>query len=449
MLGAVESGDILDLDITGVAHGGVFVARHPDGGPGPGRVVFVPDAIPGERVRVRLTDVGKASFWRAEAVEVRDASPHRRPHVWQQADISVAPSERPGGADFGHIDLEHQRELKREVMRDALQRIGRLDLPTTIEGPLPVHDQDGSVSAEESADGTRWRTRISLHVDADGAVGPFAARSHRVIPVADHPLATAAIERAALRASGGSPGRIDLVQPADGHVRAIVRPEASRPGRGGRRTAAPADPRTALDVVEERVGARRFRVDAGGFWQVHRLAAWTLTRAVTDALHAALPDGLDPEAQHLDLYGGVGLLAAAVADLGGPATRIVSVESDPRATEHAGENLAEWVGARAETSRVDRYLRTLHETASAGERARLSRGAIVLDPPRSGAGGDVVEAISGIAPAAVVYVACDPVALARDLATFSARGYEAVGAVRGIDLFPHSHHVEAVVALTR
>ncbi|HWU29464.1 MAG TPA: TRAM domain-containing protein, partial [Microbacterium sp.] len=78
----------LDLDITGIAHGGTFIARHE------GRVVFVPDAVPGERVRAQITDASKDSFWRAETLEVLDASPHRRAHVWAEADVSRAPEDR-------------------------------------------------------------------------------------------------------------------------------------------------------------------------------------------------------------------------------------------------------------------------------------------------------------------------------------------------------------------
>ncbi len=184
-------------------------------------------------------------------------------------------------------------------------------------------------------------------------------------------------------------------------------------------------------------------MDAGGFWQVHRLAAATLDHAVRSALRDIDPadEGLDPEAWHLDLYGGVGLFAAALADLGGG--RVTSVESDPRATEHAGQNLAEWVGARAETARVDRFVRRLAAEASPRERARLARGVTVLDPPRSGAGREVVEAVAALEPSAVVYVACDPVALARDVATFGQHGY-GLRSVAAYDLFPHSHHVEAV-----
>lgn len=434
-----DDGRIIELEIGDVAHGGVFVARHE------GRVVFVPDVLPGERVVVRLTDTRKSSFWRAEALEVTDASPHRRPHVWRQADIGVAPELRPGGADFGHIDLAHQRRLKLRVLLEALERFGGVASPTaTLTGVLPQLAPDGSTQDEETPDGTGWRTRVSLHVDADGRIGPFAARSHRVIEAADLPLATPAVERAAVALRAGEPGRIDLVEPADGRVRVIPRPEQPRGrgrGRGPRRPATPAP-----EVVFEQVGARRFQVDAGGFWQVHRLAASTLTDSVTAALRTV--GGVDPDAWHLDLYGGVGLFAATIAEAGGPSTRVTSVEADVRATEHAGENLAGWVGARAETGRVDRWLARLGAEASAAERERLSRGVVLLDPPRAGAGREVVESVVSLDPAAVVYVACDPVALARDVATFRAAGYEPAE-VRALDLFPNSHHVEAVATLTR
>ncbi|MFT3798423.1 class I SAM-dependent RNA methyltransferase [Microbacterium sp.] len=429
----MQTGELLDLDVTDVAHGGVFVARHD------GRVVFVADAIPGERVRVQLTDTAKPAFWRGDVVEVLAASPHRRPHVWAAADVGVA--DRPGGADFGHIDLAHQRELKLRVLLDALERFGGMTQPAaTIEGAPPLLSPAGEIVAQETPDATRWRTRVSLHVDADGRVGPYAARSHRVVETDDLPLATAEIEAAADALRAGPPlpaGRIDLVQPADGRVRVIPRPEARRRPRGPARRPAN-DP--ARETVIERVGDRAFRVDAGGFWQVHRLAAPSLSSTAAAMIEGAV----DPDAQHLDLYGGVGLFAAAIAGLGG--TRITTVESDPRATAHAGENLADWVGARAETDRTDRYLARLLAQAGGAERERLARGVVLLDPPRAGAGRQVVEQVAALRPASVVYVACDPVALARDLGTFRAQGYEP-RRIHALDLFPHSHHVEAVAVL--
>jgi tRNA/tmRNA/rRNA uracil-C5-methylase (TrmA/RlmC/RlmD family) len=428
MLGHMVStgavGDEVELGIEGVAHGGVFVARHGADAESRGRVVFVPDVIPGERVRARLTQAGAKSFWRAEPIEILDASPHRRPHVWPQADINVPAAERPGGADFGHIALEHQRELKASVIADALRRMAGVE-----PGDLAV----APAGADETADGTGWRTRVSLHVDEAGRIGPFASRSHEVIPVVDLPLATRAIAHAADRLANAEPGRVDFVQPADGRVRILPRPAARR---------AHHQPETVI----ERVGEREFRVDAGGFWQVHRLAALTLSDVVRAGL--ASTGGVDPDAAHLDLYGGVGLFAAALAETGGAGTRVTSVESDPAATEHAGDNLAEWVGARAVTGRVDRWIRQLAETASAVERSRLAAGVTLLDPPRAGAGKEVVDTIAGLAPASVVYVACDPVALARDLATFRGHGYEPA-ILTALDLFPNSHHVETVAILKR
>lgn len=452
----MQDGDQLDLEITDVAHGGVFIARHDR------RVVFVEGAIPGERVRAVLTDTAKPAFWRADVVDVLDASPHRRPHVWPSADVTVPPEERPGGADFGHIDLAHQRALKTQVLDDALRRFAGIGAPDTTIAPAGsaagVH---GAADAAEDADGLHWRTRVSLHVDDEGRIGPFAARSHRVIETADLPLATEAIAEVARGLEGFGPGRVDLVEPSEGGVRVIVRPSSPRAPRpatspdrrgagrrrgGGARPASPRAPEdpTAREVVTERVGARRFAVDAGGFWQVHRLAASTLSAAVRTALDAA--GGVDPAAAHLDLYGGVGLFAATIAELGGPGTRVTSVEADARATEHAGANLAEWVGARAETERTDRFLARLVAQASAAERARLAHGVVLLDPPRAGAGREVVERVAALTPASVVYVACDPVALARDLGTFRGLGYEAAR-IDAFDLFPHSHHVEAVAVL--
>lgn len=409
--------DVLDLDITGIAHGGTFIARHE------GRVVFVSDAIPGERVRARLiapqegADASTRSFWRAETIEVLEASEHRRPHLWPEADVSRDPAERPGGADLGHIALDHQRVLKRQVLTEALDRFAG----TGLDAP--------EIEPVDSGDGSGWRTRVTLHVDDAGVVGPFAARSHRVIPVTSHPLARPAIAAAALALQGEAPGRIELVEPADGEVRVIRREETERPARvarGFRRRPTP-------EIIHEMVNDRRFEVDATGFWQVHPRAASVLDAAV----YGILDGHVDEEKTHYDLYGGVGLFAATLADLGG--TDIVTVESSARATQHAVANLAP-LEVNAVTARVDRFLAS---RTGAGR-----TGAVILDPPRAGAGRQVVEAVHALAPEAIAYVACDPVALARDLGTFRTLGWN-VDRLRGFDLFPHSHHFEVVALLTR
>jgi tRNA/tmRNA/rRNA uracil-C5-methylase (TrmA/RlmC/RlmD family) len=397
-------GTELELEVTNVAHGGIAVARHD------GRVVFVSDAIPGEKVVARVTEDSKKSFWRAETVSVLRPSEFRQPHIWSAASIDRDPADRAGGAEFGHIRIEHQRELKRQVLVDSLKRMANVESDVRIEA-LPGN-----------ADGTGWRTRLRLHVDDAGRPGPFAARSHRVIAVGDVPLATAAVaETAPLDQRFPGEEHIDVLEPSTGGARLIIGKQKPM-------------------VIRERVGDREFRLDDGGFWQVHSAAAETLTLAVQDAIDDAL---FDPRAQNLDLYGGVGLLAAAVGDRFGSTVRITSVESDARATEHAGENLADWLGARAVTARVERWVSALAASAE-----QLKSATVVLDPPRSGAGRDVVDALAQLGPAQLVYVACDPVALARDIGLFAERGYELDG-LRAFDLFPNTHHVEAVARLVR
>ena len=405
------TGRSIEVDVTNIAHGGVAVARHD------GRVVFVSDAIPGERVIARVTEDSKKSFWRAETLSVVEPSEHRQEHVWSAASIDRDPAERAGGAEFGHITLAHQRELKRQVLADALQRMAHLESDVVVEA-LP---------GDEERQGTGWRTRVRLHVDESGRPGPYAARSHRVIPVTELPLATDELSAAApLAENFTGTDHVDVIAPSTGGVRLMY--GAQKPS-----------------TITEVVAGREFRLADSGFWQVHRGAAATLTSAVQDAVDA---ERFDPLATNLDLYGGVGLLAAAVGDRFGPATRITTVESDPRATDFAAENLSEWLGARAETARVERWIRELATTASSSERAKLARATIVLDPPRSGAGREVVDAIAGLDPAQVVYVACDPVAFARDVDFFAKHGYQ-LGRLRAFDLFPNTHHVEAVGTLSR
>lgn len=400
------AGRELDLTVTTLAHGGAGIAR------ADGRVVFVSDAIPGERVIARVTDDSRRSFLRAATVRVLEPSEHRRPHVWPEAGLERDPAERAGGAELGHVELGHQRVLKACVLRESLARMAGLASDVEVEA-LPGE-----------ADGTGWRTRVTLHVDASGRPGPYAARSHRVVAVRDLPLAVPELRALGLLEER-FPGvdRVEAIAPSVGAPRIVVG-------------------RQEPTVVAEVVGARRFLLDDTGFWQVHRHAAATLTDAVVAAVD---PERFDARADNLDLYGGVGLFAAALAERFGPDVHVTSVEGDARATAHARENLAEWPGARAVSGRVERWLAARARELSERDRERARRATVVLDPPRSGAGRVVVEALAALAPASIVYVACDPVAFARDVAFLRAAGY-GLARVRAFDLFPHTSHVEAVGA---
>lgn len=407
----------IDADVTGIAHGGFGVARVD------GRVVFIADAIPGERVRARVNDDSKKNFWRADAVEILDASPHRIPHVWDAASLDVDPDRRAGGADFGHIALSHQRDLKREVIADSLGRFGKMAADD-------INSLLGDVEAlpgDNESNGLGWRSRVRLHVDDRGRIGPRARRSHTVIQVPNLPLASAGVNE---------------IAPLDQYIQEIDTVDVLSPSVG--------DPRLIIGeqkpmVIREMVGDREFQLDDQGFWQVHREAPAALTAAVKAAI---VPELLDPSGHNLDLYGGVGLLAAALAEVGGKSTRVTSVEFNPRATDHASENLAEWLGATAATEKVDKWLRGFVATQTAGDRERLRAATIILDPPRAGAGREVMDILTEAQPAQLIYVACDPVALSRDIAYAAEAGYRPVF-MRALDMFPHTHHVETVVTLVR
>lgn len=415
--------DEVTLEITAIAHGGVSIARHG------GRVIFVHDTLPGETVRARITEV-KKNFARADTVAVLTAAPERVPHIWDAAALERDPQDRAGGAEFGHITLEHQRALKTEVLRDALQRQGKLDSSETASlAVLPL-------ATNTDTNGLGWRTRVRLHVDPDtGVAGPYAARSHRVIPVTELPLACAELQQLA-PLDTALPGveTVDLVAPSAADSRSLLKHAGEKQAVG------------AAEPVAETVFDWLFQVQAGGFWQVHRDAPERLFAEVSGALEA-LGDSLDPTAGNLDLYGGVGLLTAAFLNAAGDTARITTVEAAAAATDLAAENLADFPGVQALNIRTENYLQDLLK-ASAPVRARLQRGTVVADPPRSGLGTHVTAQLVELQPANIVYVACDPVAFARDTALLRAGGYD-LHEVRGLDMFPHTHHFETIGLFSR
>lgn len=405
----------MELVIDNIAHGGVCVARHH------GRVIFVSDTIPGEKVLALISDTSHASYARAETVEVLEPSELRQVHIWPEASLHRDPSQRAGGADYGHIILSHQRVLKQDVLQDSLKRFGKIEREVVVE----------AVADDEATGGLNWRTRVSLQVNSEGKVGPYASRSHEVIPVESLPLASRELQAIApLGQNFEGVDRIDLVAPSGTSALILETKQGSTP-----------EPHP----ITERVGSREFHLDARGFWQVHTHAATTLSHAITEMIDR---DHFDPAAANHDLYGGVGLFAVALAELGGPSTQITSVESAEVASDYAARNLTEWIGARVYQSPVEAYLRSVHKNLTQNRAQQWRQATIVIDPPRSGAGKKVVDYLGKLSPTQIVYVACDPVAFSRDVAYFSQHGYQ-VSRIRAFDLFPNTHHMEVVALLTR
>jgi len=414
-----EVGREVELEIGPVAHGGHCVARLD------GRVVFVRHTLPGERVRARVTETG-SRFWRADAVEVLEPSPDRVDSAWPEAGPGGV-----GGGELAHVALPAQRRWKAAVLTEQLQRLARLDREVEVEA-APGDDARG---------GLGYRTRVDLVTDAEGRAGMRRFRSHDVVPLTGMPLATAAV--AALADAEGvwtrrwRPGaRLELVAPADGADPVLLVDEV--PWRRGRADTRPNARRAVAETVRAGGAEHRYRVAAGGFWQVHRAAPDLLAGVVLDA--AGDLDG----ATVLDLYSGAGLFTVPLAAAVGGSGRVVAVEGDARAVKDARRNAHDLPQVELHLGSVDRVLADGDATGAAVGGADV----VVLDPPRAGAGRAVVDAIAGRGPRRVVYVACDPAALARDVAYLGGHGYELTG-LRAFDLFPMTHHVEAVAVLVR
>ncbi len=200
---------------------------------------------------------------------------------------------------------------------------------------------------------------------------------------------------------------------------------------------------TARTSVRERaeVAGREYswRVAGTGFWQVHRAAPTLLAEAVLAAV------GDVAGATVMDLYCGAGLFTVPLADVVGPDGQVHAVEGDAEALRDARRNLHDRPGAHLHGGDVTTVLAGRPGApAGAGGRADV----VVLDPPRVGAGRGVVAAVAATGAARVVYVACDPAALARDVGLLAGHGF-ALTSLRALDLFPMTHHVEAVAVLDR
>ncbi len=418
--------DLIELEIGPVAHGGHCVARLPGGADGErGRVVFVRHTLPGERVLARLTDAGEtATFWRADAVEVLDASPDRVPSVWPEAGPDGV-----GGGELAHVALPAQRAWKSAVLAEQLRRLAKDDRVVEVLA-APGDDERG---------GLGWRTRIELVVDDSGRAGMRGFRSHDVHALTSMPLASPEIAALDLFDRSWTAGvRVEVVAPAGGDAPVVLVDGEPFDLRHGRVDTRP----NARTAVRESVGtgARTYdyRVTASGFWQVHREAAAVLVRSVLAAV------GDVEGATVLDLYSGAGLFTLPLADAVGPTGEVVAVEGDARAVRDARRNLHDRPHVELHVGDVARVLAGTQDPDSDVVHADV----VVLDPPRTGAGRRVVDRLAELRPDKVVYVACDPAALARDVAYLNAAGY-ALTDVEAYDLFPMTHHLEAVAVLTR
>jgi tRNA/tmRNA/rRNA uracil-C5-methylase (TrmA/RlmC/RlmD family) len=425
--GPPEPGDLLDLTVGEVVHGGWCIARPAAAG---GRVIFVRHALPGERVRAVITQT-TSKFARADATAILAAAAGRVE--------PPCPHARPGGCggcDWQHASLPAQRALKAVVIRQQLRRIAGIDRDVVVE-PLDGHQ-----------DGLGWRTRVKFAVRRDGVAGLRRHRSHQVAAVGTCPIAHQLVSAAGVTQSRWPGARSVEVAVAPGSAeRAVI--------VSGAKTRYPSWPVPAADSVlapvpgggltalrgsgflYQQAAGRSWRVSAGTFWQVHPAAASALAEAVLGALAPR------PGEVALDLYCGAGLFAGVLAEAVGPDGAVIAIEQDTSAVRDARHNLRRTPWARVHKGDVAAML-ARHGVSGAS--------LAVLDPPRAGAARRVVELLAAAGSDAalnrVAYVSCDPATLARDLAIFGENGWD-LSALRAFDAFPMTHHVECLATLTR
>jgi tRNA/tmRNA/rRNA uracil-C5-methylase (TrmA/RlmC/RlmD family) len=313
-----------------------------------------------------------------------------------------------GGCDFQHITPAHQRTLKSDVITEQFSRIAKKEI---------------SVEVEEVGDPIGWRTRAIATTNRNGKLGFYKSRSHSIAAVDDCIICVKGMNFSEIAA-----------RPLKGDVRVEISASNS-----GERTIALAPTRgeekaritEGQSVLHETVHGRTLEVSQESFWQSHVRAPEVLTDVVLEFAQLKLTEHV------LDLYGGVGLFTAAIIDSVGPTGHVDLIEGSKVATEDARRNFAAIKNITVATGDVAKLLPRV-----------TSADVVVLDPPREGAGKEVITQITALNPRAIVYVACDPAALARDTAYLEDHSYSLVK-LRAFDLFPMTHHIECVALYER
>ena len=437
------------LTIEKLIYGGDGFARLPPGLPASkdqdrsrGKAVFIPFVLSGEKIDASLSEE-KPGFARAQAISMVEPSPHRIPPLCPYF-------ARCGGCHYQHADYSHQLEIKKEILRENLRRIAKLELQCEIQvHPSPPWNY-------------RNRSRLQVRNRPNFTVGYFKFASHELLPVEHCPISSPLINRAiaALWEMGRSSKSVEGVREIGffanaGDASLLIElscaPEARRAAvRAWAEELCAAMPEIAGVVAFREpqkgvleplvaVGASEltyraktaaYRVTAGAFFQTNRFLVDELVDVVTSHRSGDLA---------LDLYAGVGLFSTALAC---SFRHVVSVESSPTASNDLKYNLP--ANSQAVRSATERYLSTTFMEKSHA----LHPDLIVVDPPRSGLGDPIARAIATVAAPRITYVSCDPATLARDLGPLMSAGYR-VEEAHLVDLFPQTFHLESVLHLVR
>ena len=445
---ALEKGSVYTAVIDGYSSEGLGIARVN------GAVVFVPHAVRGEEIDLRITKVMKTSCT-GEIVKIHNPSPERMEPECPYAG-------KCGGCAYRHLTYPEELWTKRQRVQDALTRIGGLDL--TVEEILGAKNPE------------HYRNKSQYPVGADGSIGFFQARTHKVVPIRRCLIQTEAADRTA-QAVGEWMRRYKISAYDETTGKGLVRHVCVRVNRKGESLCCvvvngnkvPREPELAAYVtvaVPHTVGVllnsntRRgnvvlgdkyrtlfgrnylmdtlcgleFKLSMPSFYQVNRDQAEVL---YGKALKFA---GLTGNETVLDLYCGIGTITLCLAKA---AKRVIGAEIVPPAIRDAKEN-----ALRNHIENAEFFCGDAADIAAKLESDGLRPDVVTVDPPRKGLAPEVIASVAAMGPEKVVYVSCDPATLGRDVKIFREFGYEAKRAA-AVDMFPGTAHVETVVLLSK
>lgn len=445
---ALEKGSIYTAVIDGYSSEGLGIARVN------GAVVFVPHAVRGEEIDLRITKVMKTSC-AGEIVKIHNPSPERMEPECPYAG-------KCGGCAYRHLTYPEELWAKRQRVQDALTRIGGLDL--TVEEILGAKNPE------------HYRNKSQYPVGADGSIGFFQARTHKVVPIRRCLIQTEAADRTA-QAVGEWMRRYKISAYDETTGKGLVRHVCVRVNRKGESLCCvvvngnkvPREPELAAYVtaaVPHTVGVllnsntRRgnvvlgdkyrtlfgrnylmdtlcgleFKLSMPSFYQVNRDQAEVL---YGKALEFA---GLTGNETVLDLYCGIGTITLCLAKA---AKRVIGAEIVPPAIRDAKEN-----ALRNHIENAEFFCGDAADIAAKLESDGLRPDVVTVDPPRKGLAPEVIASVAAMGPEKVVYVSCDPATLGRDVKIFREFGYEAKRAA-AVDMFPGTAHVETVCLLSK
>ena len=415
--------------------------------------VFVPFVLPGERVEADIRQE-KSGFARGSVPQIIEASPDR-------VEAACRYFRQCGGCHYQHIPYERQLKFKAEILRETLQRIAKIELPSEIQ----LHASPPW--------NYRNRTRLQVQTVPEFTLGYFRFGSHAVLPVSECPISSPLINRAMARLLElrglNCPSAIEEIEvfadAADEHLLAwaFCGREAEQKDLlrwaqalksempeiigvtlfSSRRRVDEDDTPDAKTLAQcgaqslrYRTGKHEYQVRTGAFFQVNRYLVDDLVSVVTGNARGEVA---------LDLYAGVGLFSTVLAR---SFHHIFAVEASQTSYADLVQNVpanVKAVGARTEVYLTEAYVKAIHPKNG---RPQKRPDLVVMDPPRSGAGQAVVRSLVELGAPLVRYVSCDPATLARDLGPLLAAGYR-IAEAHLFDLFPQTFHIESVMLLAR